>query len=117
MARLRVVNPKFAPGEVFGNIVMDLFLLYGPTLPDFTGELGVASCLLFIPQSTSYSILSRMEAIVETCQTSLQFTRTLLVGGSVQLGQLYSTKAKNIATLEAIQPILSFLPVDIFRCR
>ncbi|KAJ5909725.1 hypothetical protein N7504_004368 [Penicillium tannophilum] len=131
MARLRVANPKFAPGEVFGNIVMDLFLLYGPTLPSFTGELGkvlvlpgaigiglgVASCLLFFPQSTSYSILLKMEEIVETCQTSLQFTRTLLAGGSVQLGQLYSTKAKNIAILKAIQPMLSFLPVDISRCR
>lgn len=130
MARLRVANPKFAPGEVFGNIVMDIFLLYGPTLPDFTGELGkvlvlpgaigiglsVASCLLFIPQSTFYSMLSRMEAIVKTCQTSLQFTRNLLAGGSVQLGQLYSTKAKNIATLKAIHPMLSFLPVDISRC-
>lgn len=33
MARLRVVIKKFALAEIFGIIIMDLFLLFGPTLP------------------------------------------------------------------------------------
>lgn len=129
MARLRAANPKFAPAEVFGNIVMDLFLLYGPTLPSFTAELGkvlvlpgaigiglgVVSCLLFFPQSTSHAVLGEMDDIVSMCQKSLHVTRARLAGEPAGLSQLQSAKAKTTAIFKAMQSKLAFLPLDFSR--
>lgn len=131
MARLRVANPKFAPGEVFGNIVMDLFLLYGPTLPSFTAELGkvlvlpgaigiglgVVSCLFFFPQSTSYAVLGKMGQIVSMGQKSLHFTQARLAGEAVEPLQLQSTKATITTAFKAMQSMLGFLPLDFSRGR
>ncbi|KAJ5594875.1 uncharacterized protein N7459_001083 [Penicillium hispanicum] len=131
MARIRVANPKFAPGEVFGNIVMDLFLLYGPTLPSFTAELGkvlvlpgaigiglgIVSCILLFPQSTSHAVLEKMDDIVSMGRKSLRFTRARLAGVPVELSQLQSTRAKTIAVFKTMQSMLAFLPLDLSRGR
>jgi hypothetical protein len=131
MARVRVANPKFAPGVTFGNIVLDIFLLYGPTLPSFTGELGrvlvlpgaigiglgLVCCLLFFPQSTSYSVLAQIGGIVMTCHKSLQYTRDRLAGKPVSFAELQSAKAKMTSSFQAMQTMLSFLPIDMSRCR
>ena len=131
MARLRVAKPKFGPGEVFGNIVMDLFLLYGPTLPTFTpllGKvlvlpgvigigLGAVCCVIFFPQSTSHSILDDMSQLVSSLHGSVDCTRARLSGQDTTLPKLQGAKAKISATFKGIQPKLRFLPLDFSRGR
>lgn len=131
MARARVFNQKFVLAEIFGIIVMDLFLLFGPTLPAWDWEvakvlvepgaigiaLGFACCLLFFPQSTSYAILSQMEKLVLLGQFTLQCTRDRLAEQAVDLAQMKSSKAKLIETFKAMKPMIAFLPLDISRGR
>ena len=105
IARLRIAKPKFVPGEVFGNIVMDLFLLYGPILPSFTlllGKvlrgaigigLGAACCALFFPQSTSHSILDDMSNLVSSVRSSVDCTRARLAAQDIALSKLQGAKA------------------------
>lgn len=130
-ARLRAANAKFAPAETFGNIVIDLFILYGPTLPKFTpllGKvlvepgaigigLGAVCCLLFFPQSTSHAVLERMEQLVRMSEASLRCTRARLGGKPTELAQLQSVKTKTITVFKAMQPMLAFLPLDFSRGR
>ena len=131
MARLRVANAKFAAAETFGNIVTDLFILYGPPLPTFTpllGKilvepgaigigLGAACCVLFFPQSTSHAVLEKMEQLVRMGGASLQCTRARLARKPTDLAQLRSVRAKTIGVFKAVQPMLAFLPLDLSRCR
>ncbi|KAJ6104092.1 hypothetical protein N7523_010412 [Penicillium sp. IBT 18751x] len=131
MARLRVVNQKFVLAEIFGIIVMDLFLLFGPTLPSWNWEvakvlvepgaigiaLGFACSLLLFPQSTSYAILSQMEKIVLMGQFPLQCTRDGLAEKPIDLTQMKSSKAKLIEAFKAMKPMMAFLPLDISRGR
>jgi hypothetical protein len=131
MARLRVVNQKFALAEIFGIIIMDLFLLFGPTLPSWDWRvarllvepgaiglgLGFACCLLLFPQSTSYAVLTRMEKLVLMGESSLQCTQDRLASQPTELVQMKSAKAKAIELFKAIQPMMAFLPLDFSRCR
>lgn len=131
MARLRVANHKFALAETFGNIVMDLFLLFGPTLPSFNAQLakilvepgaigiglGAVCCLLFFPQSTSYAVLGKMEQIIHMGESSLNTTQNRLAGQHLELAQLQSVRTKTISAFKAMQPMLTFLPLDFSRCR
>ncbi|KAJ5681423.1 uncharacterized protein N7477_001363 [Penicillium maclennaniae] len=131
MARLRVVNQKFVLAEIFGIIIMDLFLLFGPTLPSWNWEvakvlvepgaigiaLGFACNLLLFPQSTSYAILSQMEKIVLMGQFPFQCTRDGLAEKPIDLTQMKSSKAKLIESFKAMKPMMAFLPLDISRGR
>lgn len=131
MARLRVANAKLAVAETFGNIITDLFILYGPTLPTFTpllgkvlvepGAIGVgvgaACCVLFFPQSTSHAVLEKMEQLVRVGEISLRCTRDRLARKGTDFAQLQSAKAKTIGVFKAMQPMLAFLPLDVSRGR
>lgn len=131
MARLRVANSKFALAETFGNVVMNVFLLFGPTLPSFNAllgkllvepgaiglGLGAACCVLFFPQSTSHAVLEKMEQIIRMGESSLQTTRNRLAGKHQELAQLQSARGKTISAFKAMQPMLTFLPLDFSRCR
>lgn len=131
MARLRVLNQKFVLAEIFGIIVMDLFLLFGPTLPSWDWRvarilvepgaigigLGFACSLVLFPQSTSYAILSQMVKLVLMGHFSLQCTRDKLTEQPVNLDQMKCSKAKFIETFKAMKPMMAFLPLDISRGR
>ena len=131
MARLRVWNQKFALAEIFGIIIMDLFLLFGPTSPFWDWRiavvlvepgaigigLGFACCLLFFPQSTAFAVLDRMEKLVRMGQTPLKTTRDRLASQPTELAQMKSAKAKSIELFKSMQPMMAFLPLDISRGR
>lgn len=131
MARVRVANPKLTLAETFGNVITNLFLLFGPTLPSFNAMLaktlvepgaiglglGAACCVLFFPQSTSHAVLEKMEQIIRMGESSLQTTQNRLAGKHQDLAQLQSVRAKTIGAFKAMQPMLTFLPLDFSRCR
>ncbi|KAE8317301.1 hypothetical protein BDV41DRAFT_38697 [Aspergillus transmontanensis] len=131
MSRVRVANPKFALAQIFGIIIADLFLLFGPSLPSFTSSLpevlikpgaigiglGFACCLVFFPQSTSFVALTQMEQLVRLGEIPLKCTRQRFAGESLDLQQLTATKAKIIGAFKAMQPSLAFLPLDFSRGR
>ncbi|KAL5354947.1 hypothetical protein BJX96DRAFT_161450 [Aspergillus floccosus] len=131
MSRIRVANPKFVLAQLFGIVVMDLFLLFGPTLPSFTPLLakvlvepaaigigiGAVCCLIFFPQSTSYAVLAKMEQLVRLGESSLQFTRERLSRRIVDLQKLEAERAQIIGTFKAIAPAMAFLPLDLSRGR
>lgn len=131
MARLRATNPKFQPAEVYGDIVMDLFLLFGPSLPSFNAQLarvlvepgaigiglGTVCCLLFFPQSTSHAVLGKMEQLVGLGEDALRCTRARFAEEPVELAQLEAVNTKTITVLNAMKPMLAFLPLDMSRGR
>jgi hypothetical protein len=131
MSRVRVANPKLALAQIFGIIIADLFLLFGPTLPSFTASLpevlikpgaigiglGTACCLVFFPQSTSRVVLTQMEQLVRLGEIPLKCTRQKFAGESLDLQQLMGTKAKIIGAFKAMHPSLAFLPLDFSRGR
>ena len=131
MARLRAANHKFALSETFGNIVIDLFLLFGPSLPSFNAMLasvlvepgaigiglGTVCCLLFFPQSTSHAVLQKMEGLVRMSGSSFRATRDRLAGEEPKLSDLLAMRSKTVAAFNAIKPMLAFLRLDFSRGR
>ncbi|KAJ5217443.1 hypothetical protein N7468_010451 [Penicillium chermesinum] len=131
MARLRAANPKFTLAEMFGNIVLDLFLLFGPGLPSWTGSLGkllvepgaigialgFICCLLFFPQSTSYAVLAQMEKLIRMGEGAFQCTRDRLASEKTDLDRMEGVKAKAIGAYRALHPMMKFLPLDVSRGR
>ena len=131
LARLRCANPKLVLAQIFGMIVIDVFLLYGPTLPNFVSTLaslmvkpaaigiGISTvcCLIFFPQSTSYVVLGQMEQLIRIADTSLKATRNRLADQTIQLEQLKASRVSMIAIYKAAQPSLAFLPIDLSRGR
>lgn len=131
LARLRCSNPKLVLMQLFGTIIIDLFILFGPTLPTFTGDLasilvkpgaigiglGAACCVLLFPQSTSYVVLDRMEKLVRMVEAPLDTTRRRLAKEAVPLGELRAAKGSMIAVYKAMAPAVAFLPLDLSRGR
>ena len=131
LARLRCSNPKFTITQIFGTIIMDLFLLFGPVLPSFDGSLGsilakpgavgaglgVACSLIIFPQSTSFLVLHKMAKLIRMVDTSLQATQKRLANEPIDLAELQTTKGKLIATSKAADPDVMFLPLDFSRGR
>ncbi|KAM0351151.1 hypothetical protein ACHAPU_002935 [Fusarium lateritium] len=131
VARMRCANPKLVVFQTFGTIVTDIFLLFGPGLPSFQGDvaavlvkpgavgigLGLACSLLFFPQSTSYMVLKDVEKLVRMSNKALAVTKNGLAGGSTPLPELQASRAGLIAVFKAGQPALAFLPLDMSRGR
>lgn len=131
LARLRCSNSKLVLMQLFGTIVTDLFLLFGPTVPDFNASLasvlvkpgavgiglGLACCLILFPQSTSYVVLNRMEILVLMAGTPLDWTRKRLTNEPMRLDQLRASKDQMITTYREMEPALAFLPLDFSRGR
>lgn len=131
LARLRCYNPKMFFAQLFGTIVMDLFILFGPGLPSFTpdlasilvkpGAIGVAMgtvcCILFFPQSTSYVVLDQMEKLVKMLTTSLDTTNRRLARETVSYEELKGVRVKMLTLYKASEPVLAFLPLDLSRGR
>lgn len=131
LARIRLANPKLVLFQMFGTIIIDIFLLIGPTLPSFTADLGsilvkpgaigiglgVICCLLFFPQSTSYAVMDKMEKLVLLGNMAMTTTRKRLSDQPVPLAELLGARAKVIGVYKAMEPAVAFLPLDFSRGR
>lgn len=131
LARLRCSNPKLTLTQIFGTIVIDIFILVGPALPTFNasiGELlvkpgaigvglGAACCLLFFPTSTSYVVLESMGKLVTTLEAPLDALRRRLASEKVPMEHLSGIRAKLIGIYKGMQPAMAFLPLDFSRAR
>ncbi|RDW57880.1 uncharacterized protein DSM5745_11398 [Aspergillus mulundensis] len=127
MARLRAANPKTALTSIFGIIIADLFLCYGPVLPSFNGNLplslvkpaaagvglGVACSILFFPRSSSDIIREGMEDLLELLKSSLQFSHSSLgKSEDPDLKDLQNRRTKIIEQYRLLEPSFAFLPLD-----
>ncbi|KAL4883402.1 hypothetical protein BJY04DRAFT_226481 [Aspergillus karnatakaensis] len=128
LARLRAANPKTALTSIFGIIISDLFLLYGPILPSFNGTLplalvkpaaagiglGFACSVLFFPRSTSGIILEGMDDLLELLKSSMQLSLSALSKGSDPLDpkELHTWRSKIIGEFRQLEPSFGFLPLD-----
>ncbi|KAM0546240.1 hypothetical protein ACHAPJ_010923 [Fusarium lateritium] len=131
VARMRCANHKLVLFQIFGTIVMDIFILIGPTLPAFMGSLGgilvkpgaigiglgLVCCLLFFPQSTSYMVLGQLEKLIRMSNKAFATTQKRLRSEPVALAELQGARAGLIAVYKAGQPALGFLPLDFSRGR
>ncbi|KAG5922733.1 hypothetical protein E4U42_005374 [Claviceps africana] len=132
LARLRYANAKLILLQIFGTIVIDVFLVTGPILTQFNAKLaqilvkpaaigaalGVASSVLIFPQSTSYVLLSQMEQLIRLLEAPLDSTRRLLSDGALPDDvKLRASKGAIIGISKAMGPALAFLPLDLSRGR
>jgi hypothetical protein len=131
LSRMRAANPKLFIMHIFGAIVTDVFILYGPTLPKFSANLasilvkpgaagvgiGAASCLLLFPQSTSFVVLEKTEKLVRLLDLSLVSTVKRLARDPEPLEHLKASRDKMISLYKATEPILALLPLDMSRGR
>jgi hypothetical protein len=129
LARLRCANPKTVVLQTFGTIVTDLFLLFGPTIPTFTGDIasvlvkpgaigigiGLVCCLFLFPHSTSHVVLSGLERLIRMSNKAIVVTKRGLQGNSSPLAELQATRTGMISAYKAGQPALAFLPLDFSR--
>jgi hypothetical protein len=124
---VRAKNPKFALLQIFGTIIMDIFLTIGPLLTSFNGTipkvliepaaigigLGLASQILFFPKSTSHTVLDGMEGLTRLLKGPLDVTiASLIKDDQLEMKDLKKLKQKSIATYKTIEPALAFLPLD-----
>lgn len=127
-ARLRAKNPKFTLLQIFGTIIIDLFLVIGPSMPSFSGTLprtlilpavigiglGLASSILFFPQSTSSAVLLGMKGVIQLSKLPVDFTLSGLSKETddLALPDLIKVKGKLITAYKAMEPAIGFLPLD-----
>ncbi|KAJ5495098.1 hypothetical protein N7539_000214 [Penicillium diatomitis] len=127
LSRIRAKNPKFALTQIFGIIIMDIFITIGPLLPTFNGTLpkiliepaaigigiGLVCNILFFPTSTSYVVLEGMEAVVRLLQGPLDATVSSLINAEhLDMKQLQALKMKVLALWQRNEPALAFLQLD-----
>lgn len=131
LSRMRVSNPKLFIMHLFGVIITDIFILFGPTLPEFTANvasllvkpgaagvgIGAASCLLLFPQSTSFVVLENTEKLVRLLNLSLVSTVKRLARDPEPLEHLKASREKTISLYKATEPVLALLPLDMSRGR
>ncbi|KAK2591383.1 hypothetical protein QQS21_010927 [Conoideocrella luteorostrata] len=132
LARLRYANGKLILLQIFGTIVIDVFLLTGPILTQFNAKLaqvlvkpgaigiglGAACSILIFPQSTSYVVLSQMEQLIRMMEMPLDSTKRFFAGEStLDDAELRSSKGAIIGVFKAMEPAVAFLPLDFSRGR
>ncbi|KAK0384683.1 hypothetical protein NLU13_7161 [Sarocladium strictum] len=129
LCRLRSANPKFTLTQIFGIVVTDIFMEFGPSLPGYVGDipsvmvkpaaigigLGAASCVLICPQSTSYLALNMMTKLVRLSKQALEVTRKRLAEEEVTVVEARALRMQMIGTIKAAQPHVAFLPLDFSR--
>ncbi|RGP80732.1 hypothetical protein FLONG3_1207 [Fusarium longipes] len=129
LARLRCANPKTVVLQTFGTIVTDIFVLYGPTIPTFKGDIasvvvkpgaigigiGTVCCLFLFPHSTSHAVLSGLERLVRMSNQAVVVTKKGLQNNPSPLGELKASRAGMMYAFKAVQPALAFLPLDFSR--
>ncbi|KAL5335427.1 hypothetical protein BJX70DRAFT_375287 [Aspergillus crustosus] len=128
MARLRAANPKTALTSIFGIVISDLFLVYGPILPSFNGTLplslvkpaaagiglGFACSVLFFPRSTAGIILEGTDDLLKLLKSSLQLSLSAISKGGepLDLKELHKRRNKIILQFRLLEPSFAFLPLD-----
>ncbi|EPS34710.1 hypothetical protein PDE_09674 [Penicillium oxalicum 114-2] len=127
LSRIRAKNPKFTLTQIFGIIIMDIFITIGPLLPRFNGTLpkiliepaaigigiGMACNVLFFPTSTSYVVLEGMEAVVRLLKGPLDATVSSLMNAEhLEVKDLHKLKMKILATWKSNEPAIGFLQLD-----
>ncbi|OAA38823.1 hypothetical protein NOR_06476 [Metarhizium rileyi] len=132
LARLRYANGKMILLQVFGTIVIDIFLLTGPILTKFNATLaqlfvkpgaigiglGLVCSLLVFPQSTSYVVLGQMEQLIRMLEAPMDSTRRYFAGDETLAdAQLRASKGSLIGIYKTMEPALAFLPLDLSRGR
>lgn len=132
LARLRYANGKMILLQLFGTIVIDIFLLTGPILTRFNSKLaqvfvkpgaigiglGAVCCLFVFPQSTSYVVLGQMEQLIRMLEAAVDSTRRYFAGDeTLDDAQLRASKGAIIGLFKAMEPGLAFLPLDLSRGR
>jgi hypothetical protein len=102
VSRLRCINPKFELFQVFSIILLDMFFLGGPSLPEFlphiaeevmkpgaTGvALGIVCSLIFFPESTSFVVLDTLEKLVLLSESSLGWAKEQLAHNPPDMDEL-----------------------------
>ncbi|KHN98475.1 uncharacterized protein MAM_03599 [Metarhizium album ARSEF 1941] len=132
LARLRSANPKMVLLQLFGTIVIDVFLLTGPISTKFNSTLaqvfvkpgaigiglGAVCCLFVFPQSTSYVVLGQVEQLIRLLDAPVDSTRRYFAGDkTLDDAQLRASKDAIIGSFKAMEPALAFLPLDLSRGR
>ncbi|KAI9038189.1 uncharacterized protein KD926_011231 [Aspergillus affinis] len=128
MARLRAANPKTALTALFGIIISDIFVCYGPLLPTFVGTIpltlvkpttvgigiGVACSILLFPQSTSYIVLNDISDAIDLLKTPLAFTALALGGKAdkLSISRLRKTQEEITKGNKKIETSSNFLALD-----
>ncbi|KAJ5272600.1 hypothetical protein N7478_007725 [Penicillium angulare] len=127
LARVRAKNPKFVLFQIFGTIIMDIFLTIGPLLPTFQGTiaktliepaaigigLGLACQILLFPKSTSSTVLDGIEGLTRLLKGPIDITAAgLLEHEATPMAELQGLKSKIIETYKKIIPALGFLQLD-----
>ncbi|KAL3478469.1 hypothetical protein BJX99DRAFT_224202 [Aspergillus californicus] len=128
MARLRAANPKTAFTAIFGFIISDLFICYGPLLPTFNGTLplalakpaaagiglGFTCSIIFFPRSTADIVLEGIGDLLQLLESSLQFSATALDKRSEQVDfqELQKRRTGIIQQYRKLEPSFGFLPLD-----
>ncbi|KAL3439959.1 hypothetical protein BJX65DRAFT_317159 [Aspergillus insuetus] len=128
LSRMRAANPKTALTSLFGIIITDIFLCYGPVLPSFNGTLplslvkpaaagvgiGFACAVLFFPRSTSNIILEGIEDVIEHLKAPLQFSfaSSSKELGATDVAYLEKCQAMVIGMYQKLEPSFAFLPLD-----
>lgn len=76
--------------------------------------LGLASSILFFPQSTSSTVLLGMEKIIQLLKRPVDYTQSSLEKESddYSLEDLVKIKGQIIAAYKALEPVIGFLPLD-----
>jgi hypothetical protein len=113
--------------QIFGTIIMDIFITTGPLLPSFSGTIpkvliepaaigigiGLACNILFFPTSTSHTVLEGMEGVVRLLRGPLDVTVASLIDGEhLELKDLQKLKMKSLGAYKKVEPALAFLPLD-----
>ncbi|KAJ5182610.1 hypothetical protein N7492_000226 [Penicillium capsulatum] len=127
LARLRAKNPKFVLFQIFGTIIMDLFLTIAPLLPSFNGTLpkiliepaaigiglGLACQILIFPKSTSHAVLEGMSGLARLLRGPVDVTMASLIDDEqLDMKDLQKLKMQTIAAYKNIEPALGFLQLD-----
>ncbi|KAL4810614.1 hypothetical protein BDV18DRAFT_127719 [Aspergillus unguis] len=131
LSRLRAANAKTTLTAIFGIIISDLFLTYGPVLPSFNGTLplnlvkpaaagiglGFACSVLLFPRSTSDILVEGMEDLLGLLRSSLQFSSSTLNKDkdSDELAdpkELQKRRTRIIMGYRQLEPSFAFLPLD-----
>jgi Putative ER transporter, 6TM, N-terminal/Fusaric acid resistance protein-like len=131
LALMRMKNPKFVFTQLFGMIITDFFMTYGPLMPSFDGTLPTAiiipasiglglafvASLVIFPQSASHITLEMTEKIVAGLKVSLKaLTENFPDSESKEqenLAALNGTKQMLLGQWQGLQPILGFLKLDL----
>lgn len=130
VSRIRYAADKAVLFQLFGIIATDIFLIFGPTLTQWTPRvaetvvlpaacgvaIAIACAVLIFPQSTSQVALGQIEDLLILLNRPIQTGRQFIAGDSnIDANYLRKTKSRAITLYAQLQPGMAFLPLDFSR--